>query len=190
MDMIACQITSLTIVYSIVYSGTDQRKHQSFASLAFVRGSHRGRWIPRTKGQLRGKCFHLMTSSWTHCTQCRVRISRANSWVSTCQVKCGIKLFAHSQTSSVASFDIDKLFHPTLCKLCIYLSVAKPLPDIACKMSFCHVLNVIIGNGLDIGLYFVDGDNAEVNEPMTSINLHRYDLCQYALGKHSHCLAM
>ena len=23
-----------------------------------------GRWIPRTKGQLRGKCFHLMTSSW------------------------------------------------------------------------------------------------------------------------------
>ena len=22
------------------------------------------RWIPRTKGQLRGKCFHLMTLSW------------------------------------------------------------------------------------------------------------------------------
>ena len=22
------------------------------------------RWIPRTKGQKRGKCFHLMTSSW------------------------------------------------------------------------------------------------------------------------------
>ena len=22
------------------------------------------RWIPRTNGQLRGKCFHLMTSSW------------------------------------------------------------------------------------------------------------------------------
>ena len=26
-------------------------------------GIHRDRWIPRTKGQLRGKCFHLMTSS-------------------------------------------------------------------------------------------------------------------------------
>ena len=25
------------------------------------------RWIPRTNGQLRGKCFHLMTSSWIHC---------------------------------------------------------------------------------------------------------------------------
>ena len=29
-----------------------------------MRGFHRDRWIPRTKGQLRGKCFHLMTSSW------------------------------------------------------------------------------------------------------------------------------
>ena len=37
----ASQITSLTIVYSTVYSGTDQRKHQSSASLAIVRGIHR-----------------------------------------------------------------------------------------------------------------------------------------------------
>ena len=29
----------------------------------FVWGIHWDRWIPRTKGQLRGKCFHLMTSS-------------------------------------------------------------------------------------------------------------------------------
>ena len=39
---IASQITSLTIVYSIVYSDADQRKHQSSTSLAFVRGIHRG----------------------------------------------------------------------------------------------------------------------------------------------------
>ena len=39
---VASQITSLTIVYSTVYSGADQRKHQSSASLAFVRGIHRG----------------------------------------------------------------------------------------------------------------------------------------------------
>ena len=39
---IASQITSLTIVYSTVYSDADQRKHQSFVSLAFVRGIHRG----------------------------------------------------------------------------------------------------------------------------------------------------
>ena len=64
MGTIASQITSLTVVYSTVYSGADQRKHQSSTSLAFVWGIHRDRWIPRTKGQLRGKCFHLMTSSW------------------------------------------------------------------------------------------------------------------------------
>ena len=37
MDAVASQITSLTIVYSTVYSDEDQRKHQSSASLAFVR---------------------------------------------------------------------------------------------------------------------------------------------------------
>ena len=63
MTTIASQITSLAVVYSTVYSDVDQRKHQSSASLAFVWGIHRDRWIPRTKGQLRGKCFHLMTSS-------------------------------------------------------------------------------------------------------------------------------
>ena len=43
MTTIVSQITSLTVVYSIVYSGVDQRKHQSSASLAFVRGIHRDR---------------------------------------------------------------------------------------------------------------------------------------------------
>ena len=38
----ASQITSLTIVNSTVYLGADQRKHQSSATLAFVRGIHRG----------------------------------------------------------------------------------------------------------------------------------------------------
>ena len=42
MNAMASQITSLTIVYSTVYSGADQRKHESSASLAFVWGIHRG----------------------------------------------------------------------------------------------------------------------------------------------------
>ena len=41
MSAIASQITSLTIVYLTVYSGADQRKHQTSASLAFVRGIRR-----------------------------------------------------------------------------------------------------------------------------------------------------
>ena len=42
MCAIASQIASLMIVYSTVYPGADQSKHQSSASLAFVWGIHRG----------------------------------------------------------------------------------------------------------------------------------------------------
>ena len=42
MGTVAYQITSLTIVYTTVYSDADQSKHQSSASLAFVWGIHRG----------------------------------------------------------------------------------------------------------------------------------------------------
>ena len=42
MGAIASQITSLTIVFSTIYSDADQIKHQSSASLAFVWGIHRG----------------------------------------------------------------------------------------------------------------------------------------------------
>ena len=46
MSTIASQITSLTIVYSTIYSGADQSKHQSSASLAFVWGIHRAGEFP------------------------------------------------------------------------------------------------------------------------------------------------
>ena len=57
MSMMASQITSLTIVYSTVYSGADQRKHQSSASLAFVREIHR--WLVNSphKGPVTQKLF-------------------------------------------------------------------------------------------------------------------------------------
>ena len=58
MSTMTSQITSVSILYSTTCSGVDKKKHQSSTSLAFVRG------IPHTKGQQRGKCFHLMTSSW------------------------------------------------------------------------------------------------------------------------------
>ena len=63
MSAIASQITSLTIVYSTVYSGTDQRKHQSSASLAIVRGIHRWPMNSPHIGPVTRKIFHLMTSS-------------------------------------------------------------------------------------------------------------------------------
>ena len=39
----ASQVTSLTVVYSTVYSDADQSEHQSSASLAFVWRIHRDR---------------------------------------------------------------------------------------------------------------------------------------------------
>ena len=49
MSAMASQITSLTIVSSAVYSGTDQRKHQRSAPLAFVRGIRRWPYTRKTK---------------------------------------------------------------------------------------------------------------------------------------------
>ena len=63
MGTIASQITSLTIVYSTVYSGADQRKHQSSASLAFVWGIHRGPVNSPHKWPATQKMFPFMTSS-------------------------------------------------------------------------------------------------------------------------------
>ena len=57
MSLFASQITSLTIVYSTVYSDADQRKHQSAASLAFVRGIHRGPVNSPHKGPVTRKMF-------------------------------------------------------------------------------------------------------------------------------------
>ena len=53
----ASQITSLTIVYRTAYSGADQRKHQSSASLAFVRGIHRWPVNSPRKGPVTRKMF-------------------------------------------------------------------------------------------------------------------------------------
>ena len=57
MSTMTSQITSLETVYPIVYSGTDQRKYRSFASLAFVRGIHRSPVNSPHKGSVMRKTF-------------------------------------------------------------------------------------------------------------------------------------
>ena len=57
MNSLASQITSLTIVYSTIYSGPDQRKHQSSAWLAFVRGIHQWPVNSPHKGPVTRKMF-------------------------------------------------------------------------------------------------------------------------------------
>ena len=98
MSLMASQITSLTIVYSTVYSGADQRKHQSSASLAFVRGIHRGQVNSPHKWPVTRKMFPfddvIMTinSSGKHpgdisgrlaVTRCQLYSPRYISFVST-----------------------------------------------------------------------------------------------------------
>ena len=68
MGAMASQITSLTIVYLTVYLGADQRKHQSSASLAFVRRIHR--WPVTGDGRMSWKQALIQL-------QCLVRL-----WVS------------------------------------------------------------------------------------------------------------
>ena len=57
MSAMASQILSLTVVYSSVYSGADQRKRQISASLAFVRGFHRWPVDSLHKGPVARKTF-------------------------------------------------------------------------------------------------------------------------------------
>ena len=78
MSTMASQITSLMIVYSIVYTGVDQRKHQSSASLAFVRGIHRWPVNSPHKGPVTRKNFPfddvIMQSSFNALYHMRVGI--------------------------------------------------------------------------------------------------------------------
>ena len=81
MRTMASLITSLTIVYSTVYSGADLRKHQSSASLALVWGilPVTGEFTAQMASNVE-KCFHLMKPSWR-----QYRRRHDNSWVSDYQ---------------------------------------------------------------------------------------------------------
>ena len=102
MGMMASKITSLGIVYSTVYSGADQRKHQSSASLAFVKEFTGDRWIPQ-----RGKCFVLMTSSWE-----RLKISILDMGVKITDLRLQLH---HPGTSDLAT-DAHNMSRYLFCK--------------------------------------------------------------------------
>ena len=100
MSAVASQITSVSIVCSTVGSGTNQRKHQSSVSLAFVRGIH---WWPVNsahKGPVTRKMFpFLMTSSctsWTNWTQ-SVGSVLCTLYISFCNITYNM-LYIHVHT--------------------------------------------------------------------------------------------
>ena len=63
MDTMASHITSLTIIYLTVIDAEIKKNIKAPRHWPLCGEFTGGRWIPRTNGQLRGKCFHLMTSS-------------------------------------------------------------------------------------------------------------------------------
>ena len=68
MSAMASQITTITSVYSNVYSDADQSKHQSSASLASVRGIHRLTVNSPHKGPVTRKMFpfdNVIMMIWT-----------------------------------------------------------------------------------------------------------------------------
>ena len=100
MGTIASQITSLTMVYSTVYSGADQRKHQSSASLAFVRGIHRWAVNSQYNGPVTQKMFPfddvIMYFLYIRCRieKCLLLISKYS------QVRVHLWWFENSQCNS------------------------------------------------------------------------------------------
>ena len=102
MSAIASQITSLTIVCSTDYSDADQRKHQSSASLAFVRGIHRWPMNSPHKGSVTRRmfpfddvtmlCIHWTLQKYLLLTKFSSTFNEFSAWVSNhIHVKvCGV----------------------------------------------------------------------------------------------------
>ena len=82
------QITSVTIVYSTVYSGADQRKHQSSVSLAFVRGIHRSPVNSPLIGPVTRKMFSfddvIMRRHLYHSRMCLKSMHELRTYLSFC----------------------------------------------------------------------------------------------------------
>ena len=83
MSTMSSQITSFTIVYSTVYSGADERKHQNTVPLAFVRGTHRSPVYSPNKGPVTRKMFPFDdVIMWTDIPDCHP-CSMANEYEPT-----------------------------------------------------------------------------------------------------------
>ena len=88
MSVMGSQITSLTIVHSTVYSGANQRKHQSSASLSFVGGIH---WWPVNfphKGPVTRKMFPFGDVIMSNHFTSNDSLKRSQYNKSACRYRC------------------------------------------------------------------------------------------------------
>ena len=93
MGAIASQITSLTVVYSTVYSDAHQIKHQSSASLAFVRGIHRGPVNSLHKSPVTRKMFSFDDVIMCQSVGKQQKYDRSSTRLfSSCQKQLGLEI--------------------------------------------------------------------------------------------------
>ena len=117
MNAMVSRITSLTVVYSTVYSGADQRKHQSPASLAFVREIHRWPVNSPHKGHVTRKMSPfddvIMETGFRGISSCdqpsdweceTVYLETGFPWIISCDLSTLIRSLSHqTQRESHAS---------------------------------------------------------------------------------------
>ena len=102
---IASQITSLESVYSAAKLGADQRKHQNSASLAFVRGIHRGpvdsphNW-PFTR--------EMFPFDYVIMQLCVVKINIGQGWVFLCELDC----YNHIASRGISRLSVNINIYP------------------------------------------------------------------------------
>ena len=133
MSMMASQITDVSIVYSTVCSGADQRKHQSSALLAFVRGIHRWPVNSPHKGPVTRKMFpfddvfrkhyrYISSSAWfTYPTKHYFVIEMGtNVHMSCIVVYCGIFVWCIVRIRTDHILCVNDIF---MCKRCIEIWV-------------------------------------------------------------------
>ena len=109
----ACQITGVSIVYSNVCSGADQRKHQSSASLAFVRGIHRWPVNSPQKGPVTRKMFPfddvIMKSGLAGAKLTEGSDSRSWSCISFPHIRTGVTWCVPSTNFRTSEYSHDNI---------------------------------------------------------------------------------
>ena len=99
MSVMASQITSLSIVYSTIYSGADQRKRQSSTSLAFVHGINRS---PVNFLHKRASNAEKVSIWWRHHEIILPRFAKMIEWAECCILT--VTLFVYDNVMSWIHF--------------------------------------------------------------------------------------
>ena len=126
MGAVASQIASLTIVYSTVDSDADQRSHQSSASLAFVRGIHRGSVNSPHKWSITRKMFRFDD----------VIMAQKNIHGNTHEYSYIMLVLSFNQSLLILSYAMSSIFWARRAKICQLVLLLLLLLLLCCLFFF------------------------------------------------------